>query len=674
MRRVLFREYDLANTISGVRGSKVITGGTGAYFTDLVVGAPIEFDNGTFLGFVEQINNDGELILDRVSLWTFSDENYWIDWTMFVISTGAINRRIESDMPGEANIQVYDNVDASFYLGDMKYYPKYLQQEGEEPILATITNPVKKAFARNLDSRKRFLIRIKESKFDYLPAKRLMTANLKDIVNENGEYIVALTKGIISKMRFEGMIDFSSIKSPVYYDGEVEISFEKNFQIMDKLSALNTIALTETRTGGKFKPDIIGNVDYENVRCGKNAGDDNFWLYYYNDTVNQSLTNANTPEIGTIIRNYQSGTDKYILLTFKAIDTSYFPEGCAHYCGISNYGLYKSNSGDWGRAPQNYDFLYKLFAGEDIYIYQDGVTKTLRKYNGTTFTATGREIIALNAVALLKAILKNKWPDLEFVNNLKNTNGTSLNSVPMQLDFVFQLLNSLPLDKEPLDAVKTLTSAMQCYLYTDIFGRFVIDNRQGWGANGQYADVVQILEHASLKKLTRNEFDDKLVDAVQINVSSWIPDPDNDGEYFDGVGYAYKKLGIKPRNKLTKDVVPDILTLQRYGFTINADATLSYPGLSGQANMLNKYGDLMAAEYLTIYGSRHSSYDAEEVSISWERMDWDLMHAVDKLGVRYFLSNIKEEESGDGSFKMIEVDGHDYNLETVVVGVNPDEQ
>jgi predicted ATPase len=154
-----------------------------------------------------------------------------------------------------------------------------------------------------------------------------------------------------------------------------------------------------------------------------------------------------------------------------------------------------------------------------------------------------------------------------------------------------------------------------------------------------------------------------------VNVSSWIPDPDNTGEYLDGAGHWFKVIGMKARNPITRNILLDSLTLSRYGFTLNNCGTLSYPGLSTQTDMLNKYADLFATEEGEFYGKRHAMYDAELAGLTEDFLRWGMLDIIQYDGTNYFLQNVNADTDEDqGAFTMVEIEGHDYNLGNVIIG------
>ena len=149
MPRLLFRQYDYPNElISGTKGSKVIAG-IGTHFTSLPIGTTIHLEyEGEFfvLGRIDTISGDTSLTLDSKVKFDFSLKNYWIDWTMFMLSMDGLNRKVESDNFGEAGAITYDSCEINTYVGDLL-----------NSIMGVASNPIKTAFAGSIDEKKRFL-------------------------------------------------------------------------------------------------------------------------------------------------------------------------------------------------------------------------------------------------------------------------------------------------------------------------------------------------------------------------------------------------------------------------------------------------------------------------------------------------------------------------------------
>jgi hypothetical protein len=366
-----------------------------------------------------------------------------------------------------------------------------------------------------------------------------------------------------------------------------------------------------------------------------------------------------------------------------------------YYCVFANYADWNAGTTDLdrsghpdivGKNSNAQEWIDSLFNGEDIFITQTS-TKNIKGYAGIT-AITGDEIIAIDGVKLIAAILKQRWPDVQIVNKLKDGSGDPLNTFPLPLNFIFQLLDEFPLGKEPLEAVSYIVNAIDCYIFTNLDGNFVLQNNNSFEFPST-TPALTIIDLDALKTKIKSgnkkEFWDKLVDSVVVNVTSWIPDPGDPTAYLDGAGYAFKVEGIKPRNEMVKDVIIDQATLDRYGFVVNADHTITFPGgtfggivypaLTDQSDVLNQYGDFKAIEKLNFYGKRHECYDTiEMIRVAWDMLLWELLFLFAFNGKSYFMTNFSIDLDEDLiSFTMPSVTGYDYNLDNVIIGKARDE-
>lgn len=682
--QTLFREHDYpGNVISGTAGSAVITG-TGTVFSDYPVNTGLFLDDNTFLGVIASIASDTSLTLDRVLEETISGQVYWCDWSLFRTGTGSISRQVESEYEGECGVIVFDDVDMSFYLGSLRM----AEYHGQTNVV--LANPIEQAFASGIDNRKRFLIKVNAMKRDLMEPRRIVTDSYDYLVTDTGAYLQAVMMGNVAKTRFIGVVDFTSIKTEMFNDGTGEFAFEKSFRVVDKLSALNTLARKATRVEGFVNPDVVSG-DYDQMRVWKYANTDYIGYFYAHDTgsgtYSARLTDINNClQIGDLIRvNFLDGmggseTWQGIALSAASVNAFGGINGNAWNDMMSNYTSFNATGTTYsgiGARPtiavttSTHPWIASGYCGTDIFV-RKYLARAYQYVNGATANVTIDVATAIDGIKLIQAILAYTWSDAVLVNRLKDGSGAAVTEVPLPLEYLWQLYDEFPLGKDPLDALKEIVNMMQCYVYVDTQGRFVVENISGWGVSGEYADRVQTIDLSTLGKFERSEFSDKLVDSVEVTVNSYLPAL-TDG-YMTALGYAFKVQGIKPRNELKKELVVDELSIDRLGFTKNSDGTLSYPGLSTQDEILTKYANLVAEEYLNFYGKRHAKYEGEEVCLTWERMDWDMLHGVDYEGGIYFITNLQENLDEDsGSFTMIEVAGHDYNLETVVIGKARDE-
>lgn len=679
--KILYREYNYPNNvISATQGSSIITG-TGTKFTEMPIGVYLEAEGYGYLGKVLTVESDTSLTLEVEASYSCNSVVWWQDWTMYRIENNVINRKVESDNPGESGVIVFDNVSITLYMGDA------LNIGG-----IVYNNPVKAAFGGDIDSKKRFIIKIAAINYDYsIPDNKLIDSSYNRIVDNAGNYITAHYKSLQSRLLYEGVVDFTTISMPSLTDDNGETFDTITFELVDKLSAINSLATAETRVKGYMNPSVTGSSDIDQIRYYKWWDRTDMGIYYTKDEgggvySGREINDINAPMLGDLIQlNFfygQSAADTYNgLITFKYLHTAQDPPyGRMYYNIYTDYSDWTTGTTDQDklgscdstiRTASTQKWIDSLFNNENIFITQTS-TKDIRLTTGI-IAITGTEIIAIDGLLLIKAILKQRWPDFVLINKLKDGIGVQITTFPLPLDFIFQLLDEFPFGKEPLEALSYVVNAIDCYLFTDINGNFVLQNHKSFDHPEVLPAITVIdLDHTLIKTATKKIFWDKLVDSVVVNVTSWIKD--NTGVYIDGIGYAFKVTGIKPRNEMTKDVIIDKASLDRYGITINADGTLSHTGHTTQAEILNYYGDSKAAEKMEFYGKRHESYEITMVKLTWDMLIWELLFLYNYNSKSYFLTNMSIDiDESTIEFLMPSVQGYEYNLDNVIIGKQRDE-
>jgi hypothetical protein len=685
--KILFREYDYPNNIiSGTRGDPVIAG-TGTKFTEIAIGTSIEAEGLGFIGKVLSVESDTSMTLDRGCKDDISDVLFWQDWSIWRLESSAVNKKVESDNPGEAGVVVFDNVNMTFYMGDS------LTVNGTEYL-----NPVKAAFSGDIDSKKRFIIKKLGVKYDYpeVYGKIVSEDYLNDIVTEAGQYLETEgAKELQSRAEFEGVVDFTTITMPSIPNDDGEDFNTISFDVVDKLTALNTLALMPTRVEGFIKPDVINNA-LESVEYFKTENRNDFGMNYVKyvgaSVTLYTINYPYAPDVGDlIVLNFldgQNGTETYLgLILTKYLDESWEPGyNRMHYKILPNFPDWyagKVTGAFPSRLATTQRWIDALFCDENIFL-EEATSYEWMTTSGLE-THTGWEITAINGIKLIEAILKQRWPDASIVNKLKDGSGTTMATFPLPLNFIFQLLDEFPFGKESLEALAYIVNAIDCWIFTDIDGNFVLQNKNSFEFPETTPALTVIdLDLIKIKSATKKIFWDKLVDSVVMNVLSWIPNPLDTTQFLDGVGYAFKVTGIKPRNEMTKDVIIDKATLDRYGFEIYPDGSIIFPGgtfggityppLSDQSAVLNQYGDFKAIEKMEFYGKRHESYDIEMLKVTWELLLWQLLFLFNYYAKQYFMVNLSSDIDEDViKFTMVSVLGYDYNLDNVIIGKQRDE-
>lgn len=493
----------------------------------------------------------------KISFCTYTAGVYgtWEDWTLFKLEMSSLVKKVESDNFGEAGVIVYDNVTLTFSFSD-----KLRGSDGN-----LITNLVRAAFTGSIDSKPCYLIKIE--------AKNPTT----------------------TKQIFIGMVDFSTITWPVYFDG-VENIPAISFEVVDKLSAMNLLYLKESRI---LQGDLL--VDFlprppnaDRVRWQKYKDDEVSRFHWLDNGVGEIDANwSNAPMEGEIIQvNFVKGqvnggaylnpTDEFWgLITWTYTSDAVNFDANALYMGIvSDYGSYWGDTTDYDMngtiedvdRAQSYWF-YSTFYNTDIYMPAvAGVPKVIYTYNGPgdprhTNNITVNEIQAIDAFKVITALLKDKWPDITVTFNYKNSGGTTLTAYPMPIYFIFQLLGMYSFGLEPFDALKYMVSAIRAWLWVKPDGNVEVKNQFYANSETPAGDwIIDTLVKNQFVEIEKKHFWDKLVDAVSIYGTSWIWD-ESHSEYYDGAGYASKSANA-PRNELKKDITITKQMLIDSGYSI----------------------------------------------------------------------------------------------------------
>lgn len=129
----------------------------------------------------------------------YLDNESWEDWTKYLIDVPSINKKIESDNPGEAGVITLDSISISLIMekkiGDITYFRPREIFEGA---------------GQEYDKRNMF---------------RLVTA----YPNES------------EVIRFEGMTDLSTVNFPIYKDSQGELTEIVEFTVLDKIGAMGIL-------------------------------------------------------------------------------------------------------------------------------------------------------------------------------------------------------------------------------------------------------------------------------------------------------------------------------------------------------------------------------------------------------------------------------------------------
>ncbi len=492
----------------------------------------------------------------------------WADWTDFCLSFGTLSRRVESENDGEAGAIVFDDLSLTFTVSD----------KIKNSVGSYITNPVLTAFSGDLDTKPRYIIKIE-----------------------------VLSYGETVKQIYEGMVDFTSIMWPVYKEVSGEYINSISFNVVDKLSALGilTTEASEARTETTIFNEYESDPNYDRIDYYKYYNDSICRFQWANSaTFDLTTTGANTPVLGELIQvnwlkaaipsgyAYLVGTDDFVgLITWKYYGVVGGGQGdWVYYDLLSDFDSYFSWTTDLDVtgtidanrvSPLNNCALFKkYFYNTDIYIYNtENVNKTIYKYEGpgderhayTIVAAPGEVIEYLDGFKIISALLKRLWPDITITFNFKAFDNSFLTEYSLPLDFIFQLLNAAPFGFEPLEALSYLMNIMQAWIYVDRSGNAVVENLKFANEKaGSYTGNFNTIVTDRFTEIVKHHFWDKLVDAVEVYIKTWMIDWVTQ-EAIDGSGY-YSLTTHQARNLLSKNVVFSWYELDKF----NNDYTTNY--------------------------------------------------------------------------------------------------
>lgn len=622
--KTLFREYEWDsensrqnNIVSGVQGNRVLSG-IGTNFTSLVVGADIEVETEygvtTYIGKVAEIVSDTVINMDRNLPVGFLNKIFWVDWSLFRLTTSSLSRRIESDNPGEGGAIVFDDVSLQYYFGES------INIAGQ-----TALNPVYQAFQGDHDVKRIFLIR-------------------RVALNDQS----AITT-------FEGMVNFSKISYPdIKIDEEDDLIQTISLEVKDKLSALSLLETEVSRTELPLSSRIL--ITYPAAKSIR-------IIYPFGGTSYKTLwirvrdIEGNAINMTDVI--LQPGELLKDPSTLEADEPEYF---------MVTKSVLETISGD--TKKQNKIEVAPVFGNRDsmsLDLPNTNLTVITEEYYGVNIINYDVNGVpeSLNALELLKLIIKKKWPDVQFTNKIYDDAGNILENFPIPLYYYDQLRDEYPLGKEPLDALVYLANSMLCYIYFDRLGYCVVQRKNKYPAAGN----DKTIPYEFISESTKNEVWDKLVDAVTVKVLSCIYDDDL-ADYLIGESTYQKKANTKPRNELSVEMILDTTSIQAYGMSVNDSGKLVDPDLPGatQQEILDKYAGLRAVEFFNFYGKRHENINTSLSKINPDVLQWDMMdiflHGVN----RYFLSGLELNEVEETlDMEIVGTDAFNYDLNKISI-------
>ncbi len=500
------------------------------------------------------------------------------DWTnqTTIHDIGKIRRRLESKSAGEAGVIVYDSNNINLRF-----------ESGADPVY---TN-----FGGDLSAAQRYIFEVHGIKTDKSTSKL-----------------------------FEGQADFSTIEWP---DDEKKISFD----VLDKLSALSIINSSVTQRGSELTAwdRIPGGYTMMTALCEiKNYYIEGSGNYVVFTTVANNTGIPHTTPIyqpGETVKIWDVYAQEYKLHlvtdSFLANAPNMSPTWLTTFTKLLPLDV--SYQGEYGMITTPKALLYYAkgyYELSDICIYT---------------VESGRNVVtAFDGLKIIEAIIKKAWPGTTIINLTGDT------TFPISLDYYETLVDEFPLGQHPLDAIKTLSKSMQCYIFFNKQGSLVIKKKSNI-SSGTVRTYTPLRKKGGCRK---RYMWDKLADAVTVNVTSGKT---IDGITLEGTATVTKVSGIKPRNEITFDIIAP-------------------PSVEFTEEALNAYALTIAGEIFDFYGKRHYYYNLKTDLLD-DMMDWDLLDLIEIDSETYFIISTEIDlvsPTRTANFELVSVAGYDYDYDS----------
>jgi len=535
----------------------------------------------------------------KIRFKNYPDGN-WEDWSKYLVSAPDITLKIESEKPGQAGVIVYDDTKVSFYNAP--------------------GNPVHKAFNKDLTNVQRYLYEISIAKSDGTFAKRL-----------------------------EGISNFQDLSW-------TKNSKKINFEIVDKLSALNSIA-KNPKSKTTFS-DIYPGVGFD-FHCWAGDPEDeekaknhHKWVQVTAFTDNEDPTPLdakmilnNKPEIGSIIQS-PFNKEKLSLVVFKGKDEN----GSVYLDLLSMDGSYPKTKTKTGHSTKEspLEIYDNHFFNQDVFIKEHNTSYRLTGYNNagelqTKTLEAGYSLKAIDGIKMIHSIVKNQWPDIELLNR------SGVAEFPIPLDYFEQIIESSGFNETPLKALSLLSKTMHCYVFINSAGKLVIQYKEHLGVNGTTRTTDSLLKDFSTRKL----FWDKLSDNVSVKIQGWTKD--SEGNEINGYSSLSKNKDISPRNSIDIEVL-----------TTNSNAKTK--------EELDTEAYQVARREMEFYGKRHESYDYQ-FDMTDDTLEWELLDNIILNLQKYFFTKLKyKTKSRVVSAELVSTKTWDYDLRQVAIKKSDNEK
>ncbi|HEX2868812.1 MAG TPA: hypothetical protein VHO03_17355, partial [Ignavibacteriales bacterium] len=423
----------------------------------------------------------------------------WEDWSQYLITPPQVNKRVESDKPGESGLIVYDDAELE------------LRKE--------TGNPVYNKFEKDLTSVQKYLFEI------YCP-------------NSLGQ----------QRKLFEGIADFGTLDKP-------KLSNTLRLSLKDKLSALQFLETKPSRTSVDFMARL-GNPYYDYPNDSAPLDVDAIKIYGVNGQKNRlSVVHGEytmyQPYPGDpATRQWQTQAwypgDPLTFLPGEILSVTAADGTTINYL-ITDSWIAK----DGGGQSVSNELSFIVLDTDGNYVEGDIVCYSKQFYGaeiGVYDSSSGRNVlVAYDGLAISLLLAKQQWTEIQLVNR------TGSSTFPIPLEFYVQLMDENPFDTDPYEALKFLADSMKSWIFTNRSGNLVIQSRKQIGNNG----VTRSLNNTVIFDGSDKYAWDKISDGVDIKVKSWVT---VNGEYLEGSASLSKTRPgyinpIKPKNPISKTIL-----------------------------------------------------------------------------------------------------------------------
>lgn len=656
--------------------------------------------------------------------WNPTTPNAWADWSTYLINSPALSKRIESDNEGEAGLIVFDDVELEMRLEKMNgtaspvaialnegtlnskdrlmiQLRMYDSLSTYQTIFEGMIDLSSLNYPYNKDDSGDIIKTVSFTVVDKLSAMATLTpigfgreciSLGKKISDTDGNMTTASVTGTASGSRGSNVVVLSDEVSKSLFPQGSQIVIK---DIDDKGNDGTFIVRTNVGLTGGPNVILLG----QNLPMGFSGKsiERKYWTIsnevhpfitafndetmlikfygtktdseYYGDVYDfsnvKNLT-SNPIEVGDIIayvydgqdsRDWDMGYNEYYpdrnplvftdmdLFLVKEVSFSDINDQIVATCVRSTASV-QTTEYDYPPPEGTADKKFQIF--QKVYVFD-------KTYFGQTFLNTSGGVAqSYDALALLTTLIQSIWSDA-------SVTADGFSDYDLPLEYFNRLVDFLPFDEHPLDAVKFLADSMNAYIWFDPGGDVII---RKW-STFDLRTPDENLDNFNAKFMggIKNYFWDKLADSVEVYVKSWLPQIDLDGnwtgDYVDGAGATTNGNYSKERNVVKKTVVADVDTLSTYGITFDFDE--DYWDI---ATKLNQYGTLKSSEFFDFYGKRHFAFDVT-YGFDIDLIQLNVGDVVTFRSAEYFIVNL-EYTLDEVSFRLVSVASYTFDFSTVI--------